>query len=257
MLEEFLENKKFTPQEQTFISYIQNHPESIINHTAKELAKLSFVSAPTIIRFIKKLGFNSYRDFQIEYLKKQKYQQSENNNIDKNSSIENIIKTLPNIYRQVFLATQNLSVEGAFTRTINYMMNAEQIDFYANDNNYAEITSACLKFNSIGIHCQAFNTINEVYLNHLNPKKTLAFVVSHSGNNQTMINAAYALRKKRIRVIAITGKLSTQLELICNESLYIDASQHNLPISTLLYGLSIHYIIDILYIALYYKSSKN
>lgn len=73
-----------------------------------------------------------------------------------------------------------------------------------------------------------------------------------------MIDAAYALRKKRIRVVGVTGRLSQDLELICNENLYIDSYNHHLPHSIMLYGLSIHYIFDVLYTALYFKrSNKN
>ena len=64
------------------------------------------------------------------------------------------------------------------------------------------------------------------------------------------------LRKKRSRVIAITGILDPTLELICNESLYIDSSLHHLPIPVMLYGLSIHYILDILISILTIKKDK-
>ncbi len=61
-----------------------------------------------------------------------------------------------------------------------------------------------------------------------------------------MMDAAYALRKKRAKVIAITGMTHQDLSLICNESLYIDTDLHNLPYGIMMYGLSIHYILDIL-----------
>ena len=136
------------------------------------------------------------------------------------------------------------------------MLQAKQIDFYANDNNYSEAQTIALKLNSIGIRAQVFNTINTVYLEHINPQETLAFVVSHSGSNKTMVDAAYALRKKRIRVIGLTGRLSQDLELVCNENLYIDAYRHHLPHSIMLYGLSIHFIFDVLYTSLYFKKIK-
>lgn len=136
------------------------------------------------------------------------------------------------------------------------MLQAKQIDFYANDNNYSEVQSACLKLNTIGIHAQAFNTLSQHYVETFKAQDVLSFVVSHSGKNQTMVDAAYYLRKKRSRVIAITGILDPTLSLICNESLYIDASLHHLPSSIMLYGLSIHYILDILIITLMQKKIK-
>lgn len=59
-----------------------------------------------------------------------------------------------------FLETQHLVKKEAFVRTLNYMIQAKQIDFYANDNNYSEVQSACLKLNTLGIRAQAFNTLS-------------------------------------------------------------------------------------------------
>ena len=71
----------------------------------------------------------------------------------------------------MFKETQKLTKTDAFIRTINYMLQSKQIDFYANDNNYSEIQTIALKLNSIGIRAQVFNTINSVYLDHINLKK--------------------------------------------------------------------------------------
>ena len=51
--------------------------------------------------------------------------------------------------------------------------------------------------------------------------------------------------------------LQELLELVCNEALYIDSSSHHLPHHIMLYGLSIHYILDILVTSLYYKKYKE
>lgn len=254
MIDELMKRKKLTPQEQIIVQYINEHPDCITHHNAKELAKLMYVSPPTIIRFVKKLGFKGYLEFQMTYIQEHMmFNQTKDRYIDEKSSIQDIIDILPDIYYHVFIETKKLTKKESFVRTVNYMLQAKQIDFYANDNNYAEVQSACLKLSTIGIRAQAFNAVNTAYLNAITPSETLAFVVSHSGNNQTMVNAAYELRKKRIRVIGITGKLSPTLELICNESLYIDSYAHHLPFGIMLYGISIHYIIDVLYTSLSFK----
>ena len=179
-----------------------------------------------------------------------------NERLNKDSHINDIIQILPKIYKHVFLETQHMIRKESFVRTINYMLQAKQIDFYANDNNFSQIQSACLKLNTLGIRAQAFNTINQGYVDSFQPQDVLSFVVSHSGKNQTMVDVAYYLRKKRVRVIAITGKIDPTLELICNESLYIDSSSHHAPSNIMLYGLSIHYVIDILVTALAIRKVK-
>lgn len=257
MIKQLFQTTKFTPQEQAIVHYIQEHPDCILHTNAKELAHKAYVSPPTVIRFVKKLGFEGYLDFQLTYTKE--YMIHENHkvpHITQESSIDDIINSLPDIYQKVLLETKHLVRKESFVRTINYMLQAKQIDFYANDNNFSQIQSACLKLNSLGIRAQAFNTISQSYVDTFSPQDVLSFVVSHSGKNQTMVDAAYYLRKKRARVIAITGKVDPTLELICNESLYIDASSHQAPGNIMLYGLSIYYIIDILVTSLCIKKGK-
>lgn len=257
MIKEKLQTIHLTSQEKQLVDYIQKHPQCVLDYTAKELSLLTSVSSPTIVRFTQKLDFKGYPDFQLAYAKEYSTSQNTTNiQLDNQSSIPQIISTLPLIYENVFKQTQNMIKKEAFVRTINYILQAKQIDFYANDNNYSEVQSACLKLNSLGFRAQTFNTINQEYVNTISSQDVLAFVVSHSGKNQTMVDAAYYLRKKRVRVIAITGMSDPTLSLICNESLYIDASMHQLPSSIMLYGLSIHYILDILITILMAKKEK-
>lgn len=257
MINELFETIPLTTQEKAIADYIQKHPECLLENNAKQLSKLCYVSSPTMIRFVKKLGFQGYHDFQLAYVKEYTLQQQTSSiQIHQESSMQEVIDMLPQIYQHVYLQTQNMIQQERIVRIINYMLQAKQIDFYANDNNYSEVQSACLKLNTLGIHAQAFNTLSQHYVDTFNPQDVLSFVVSHSGKNQTMVDAAYYLRKKRSRVIAITGIYDSTLEHICNESLYIDSSTHELPSRMMLYGLSIHYILDIIIVLLMQKKNK-
>ena len=146
MIKELFETITLTPQEKNVVQYIQEHPECLLNINAKELAKLTYVSSPTIIRLSKKLGFTGYHDFQLTYVQEYMlHQKNLSSRLTKESSIDDVIQILPQIYDQVFHETKNMIQKEAFVRTINYMLQAKQIDFYANDNNYSEVQSACLK----------------------------------------------------------------------------------------------------------------
>lgn len=247
MIHDLLKITSFTHQEKTIVQYIQNNPESILNHNAKELAKLIYVSSPTMIRFTQKLGFKGYQDFQLTYVKEYMLlKKNQVKTLSKESTIGDVITSVPTIYSQVIEETRHMIQKETYVRTINYMLQAKQIDFYANDNNYSQVQSACLKLNSLGIRAQAYNTLNHNYVDSLNSQDVLSFVVSHTGKNKTMVDAAYELRKKRVRVIAITGPLDPTLKLICNESLYIYSSTNESIKEMFSYGISLNYILDIL-----------
>lgn len=61
-------------------------------------------------RFIKKLGFNGYFDFQRTFIQEQSMvEETKYRRITKDSYINDIIDTLPLIYQHVFKETQKLT----------------------------------------------------------------------------------------------------------------------------------------------------
>lgn len=152
MIQDLIENVKLTPQEQNIVNYIDHHPKEVMTLNAKELSEKIFVSPPTMNRFIKKLGFSGYFDFQLTFIQEQNMAaETKHKRITKDSHVSEILDTLPLIYQHVFTETQKLTKTDTFIRTVNYMLQAKQIDFYANDNNYSEVQTIALKLNSIGI----------------------------------------------------------------------------------------------------------
>ena len=255
MIKDLFENMKFTELETQIIQYIQDNPESISLYNAKELSQHCFVSSPTIIRFVKKLGFKGYNEFQVQYTKENTLQKrTKSLSINQSFPLDDVVEILPSIYEQIYLETKQMINKETFNRIINYLMQAKQIDFYANDNNFSEIQSAVLKLNTLGFRAQAFNALNETYVDKSSPNDTLSFVVSHTGRNAAMTDIAYALRKKRFRVVAITGKLNPTLEIICNEALYTcsyDEYREIMP-----YSISMRYLLDTLILVLSCKKGN-
>ncbi|MFU1881077.1 SIS domain-containing protein, partial [Enterococcus faecium] len=94
--------------------------------------------------------------------------------------------------------------------------------------------------------------LNEFYISSTNARETISFVISHSGKNQTMIDIAYKLRKRNSKTIAITSFVEKDLSLICNESFYLYYSSND-AFSALQYGLSLEYILDMIYSCLVVK----
>ena len=54
-----------TIQEKYLMDYIINNQEDILKKNINELAKLSYTSSATISRLCKKLGFNGYKNLNI------------------------------------------------------------------------------------------------------------------------------------------------------------------------------------------------
>lgn len=254
MINEILKRGQYTNQEGAVVKYILENPETILHYSAKDLAKQAFVSAATISRLVKKMGFNSYIDFQLMYAKEYKHIQNDTlNTLSKNSSLMELTNNLSQVYSLIIDETKKIFNDQTFSRIINYALHADTIDFYANDINYQLIRDTSLKLNSLDFHAQAFNTIFDHYVSTINPQKAVSFIVSHTGSNQPMIDNALYLKNRGIRVVAITRFPASKLETVCHDTLYIDTHPYNLPKELQLYGISIGFLLDLLVAALAIK----
>lgn len=52
--------------ELSLYNYIQTHPGKVPSMTAEQLGQAAKVSAPTVVRFVKKVGFQSFTDFKMQ-----------------------------------------------------------------------------------------------------------------------------------------------------------------------------------------------
>lgn len=255
MIVEKIKNYSFTNQEQALATYILENPECLLEHNAKELAKITYTSSSTIVRFAKKLGFSGYPSLQLQYTKEYSIKnQHQNYTVTKDTPIKEVVDVVENLYQYVIQETKQMISKDALVRIVNYMLQAKKIDFYASDINYSRVQSMCIKLSTINVQAQAYNALNESYIESINPKECLSFVVSHSGKNNSMIDIAYKLRKRKITTIALTSSIEQSLSLVCNESLYMFSS--NDPLHAIQYGLSLEYLLDILYTCLVSKKKR-
>lgn len=256
IFQQLLDTSNFTFQEQAVVTYILENPEVILESTAKELAAKTYTSSATIVRLCKKLGFNGYPSFQLQFAKEYSKEKNEKKIIlSKDSSNIEISHYVESLYHDVIFQTKEMINKDTLNRIINLLCHIKKIDFYASDINFPRVQIMCMKLNNLGIHAQAFNTLNESYISTLNPDKCISFIISHSGKNPTMIDIAYQLRKKNIKTIAITSKIAKNLELVCNESLYIYCSAIDFS-GTIQYGISLEYVLDTIYLCLLLKKNK-
>ncbi|WP_442760657.1 MurR/RpiR family transcriptional regulator, partial [Enterococcus italicus] len=52
----------FSPAELKIFQYVEKNPEQASHMTAKQLAQAANVSAPSVVRFTKKIGYTSLTD---------------------------------------------------------------------------------------------------------------------------------------------------------------------------------------------------
>lgn len=264
MIIERLKNiKNLTVQEKSIVDYILNNPEIIIDVTAEELAGLTYTSSSTVVRLCKKLGTNGYPDFRFKYAMEHKKNDRvteilDSNPFSENSNLTEIIDMIPMVYEKAIRETKDMLDKAKLARVISLMKLANKIDIYGVDINHYIAEQACCKLNGLGINATAYNGANSHYINAPGlHKNTLAFIISHTGNNKAMIDVAEALKNRGIKSIGICGEAESELVKICKEAIFIFKKDNFANLSKLIYVTSTQYIFDILFTNLAVEEDKK
>lgn len=256
IIQQLQEGTNFTHQEKAIVQFILENQEAALDKTAKELASLTLTSPATINRLCKKLGFKSYHEFQLRYVSEHaQNKKNDRTKLDVTASNMELSATVEGLYRETVRHTQQMIEKNSLNRIINRLVHSKRIDFYANDANFTRVQGTCLKLSSLGINTQVFNTYNDFYIDTLMDNDSIAIIVSHTGCNPVMVNAALELRRKNIYTVALTSNVDRKLDLLCNDSLYIYSGHYEL--TSLQYGVSVDYLLDVIYTCLVARKRKE
>lgn len=242
-----------TIQEQAIIDSILENPQLVFTCTAHELAQITYTSASTVVRLCKKLGFKGYPSFQLQFALEYQPEKTEQLQKDiitgaKGNSLSNIIAEVPYLYNQSLELTKASLDVAQLQRIGDLIQAAERVDIYGTNTNYyvAEETSA--KWNEIGIHAFAHNNANMHYLmNTTKHMPTLSFIISNTGINASMIEAAKILQNHGNKIVAVTSDSKSPLGQLCDEVLLTYGYMQQMRLSKITSVISVKYIFDVLY----------
>jgi DNA-binding MurR/RpiR family transcriptional regulator len=244
-----------TAQEKHIVDFILNDPEVVFHSTAHELAQQTYTSASTIVRLCKKLGTKGYPDFQLKLALEYQQQPSPSLRTPDHAFTEQgnvlaAIDSVPYLYHQALDETRRMLNAPVLMRVANWVRQSARIDIYGSDLNYYLAQQACAKWNELGIAAVAHNGPNMHYLNTMNSSQfILSFVISHTGENSSMIEVAKVLNHKQRNVIAVTGNNHAGLSRHCDETLLTYSYNEQLRLSKMSSMISVLYLFDMLYMA--------
>ncbi|MEH7495314.1 MurR/RpiR family transcriptional regulator [Neobacillus niacini] len=245
--------KDLTNQERNIVEYILQNPTSLFKITANELAKLTYSSSSTIVRLCKKLGTQGFPDFQLQFALE--YKESSLRNqlqiaaVGDNKEILDKVNSIPFIYEEVVIQTQKQFNLEDLAEIIDWLKGANRIEVYGVDANYYIALQICARWNEVGIHATAYNSVNHHLLNNTRKnKKTVSFVISHTGTNKAIIDIAKTIKSSNRKVIAISGTKDNELAKLADKNIqsYLNSDiPHLIKVFNV---ITTQYIFDVLYL---------
>lgn len=253
LIEKLEEGANFTNHEKDVARYILENPDKVPGMSSMELAQASFTSKATVVRLCQKLGLAGYQEFRLKLVEEMNQknrisQMLKGEPIHDKSTYKDIINTLPILYDKAITNTRLSLDKNSMNRINNMLQKAECIDFYGTGISYILAQSAAFKFATLGMECSAYESINGHYLAARKNKKTVAFLMSFTGANRTMIRVARYLRKATNNyVVGIMGPHNDVIRKVCHEIVEIPNRDSLVSLDVITSFSAATYVIDILF----------
>lgn len=254
---------KLSKTEKRIADYILKHIEEIKEFTSAELANNAHVGQSSVIKFIKKIGFNGFTDFKIKLSEELASQKAM-----KPDFLHNDISSADTIYE----ATKKIAYSH-----INSIEETTSNISYSHLNKVIDLLETSKKVVIVGIGSSSLvgkdfqhklTKIGKLVLHDLDPHvqitqavtadpDDLILAISHGGETKVVIEAIIAGRKNGAKIVSITGSRNNSISALSDISLYTVAVEDFLSSSALSSRIAQLTLIDALFIGLIKKDHRK
>lgn len=197
--------------EKKVADYILLNMKKVKELSLEELSTASGVSQPTVVRFVKAIGFGGYREFKYYLVAELAGEEQEVSAmygypISKMDRMDEIpAKTIATTIRMLEDTLKSISVD-VFLKVIDAIIHAKRIDIYGVENSGTTISDLVTKMLYLGINCRYFK---DYYLQRICAssleKGDVAIGISYSGCSKDTVDVIKIAKKRGAKVIVITN----------------------------------------------------
>jgi DNA-binding MurR/RpiR family transcriptional regulator len=239
--------------------YILNNSESVILQSITDLAANCNTSETTVMRFLKKLNYDSYQVFRVVLAKELSGSPHEtiNEAIRGDDDLETIKKK---VISHSSTAINDLSFslkEEVLESALALLSSAERVFFYGVGASSAIAIDAMHKFSKIGFEVFGYPDphMMNIVCSHATPQDVM-FAVSHTGESIEVLNAVSLVKKRGGKIISVTSfknsSLAKQADVLLSSSTN-GQKYHTEAMASRIVQLT---IVDILYLATFIRNER-
>lgn len=253
--------ESFTDREKLIADYLLTNKKSIIGMSAKEIGIETNTSAPTVVRFSKKVGFNTLNEMKLQ-LSLDLNLEEDNNEFEYLSgdlSVKNIIYGIKGSIDSIMNQTISVLKEEELERAINVLNDSKNICIFSIGSSGLVGMDFYYKLNRINKRCIAnLDTHLQITSSALMQKGDVAVAISYSGETKEVLLCAENAKRLGIPVIAITkASIDNNLSDIADVVLNIPYVEKTLREGAMSSRISQLAIIDMLFIGMAKNNLKE
>lgn len=204
--------ENMTQKENEIAEYILKNMNEILKMTSAELAIKIGVGQSSIIKFIKKIGFNRYGEFKIQLSKElenekiYKVKEIIHSQIYVDDSLENIAtKTLNEVNRALERTVGNIDYN-YFENIIEIIRKSKKILIIGSGMSSIVARDLEMKFMKIKIEAIHYESPHMQLMKLATmDSEDLVIAISHRGETEDVIDVVKKAKKKNIKIVSITS----------------------------------------------------
>ncbi|MCR6514022.1 MurR/RpiR family transcriptional regulator [Clostridium sp. LY3-2] len=251
----------FTEREKKIADYLIKTKESIIELSAKEIADKTDTSAPTVVRFSKKLGFSSLNEMKLKLSISLEKKEEPNGfeYLDKSLETKSIIYGIKNSIHQAVDSTVDLISEEELDKAIKLLVNAKNIYVFSIGSSHLVGLDLYYKLSRINKRCIVHSDTHlQITSSVLMEEGDVAVAISYSGETREILKCTENAKKKGAPVISITrAAVNNKLEGLSDITLKVPFRERSLREGAISSRISQLAIIDMLYLGIARSDVKS
>ncbi|MFJ5671585.1 MurR/RpiR family transcriptional regulator [Bacillus safensis] len=230
--------------ERYLLNYIHQHLEDISTLSIVTLSERANVSTATIVRLMKKIGYNGYTSFKYRLKQEKKMTDAS----DQLKNIDEDIKLAIRKNEEEVLKTIQLQSIGQIEDAVQKIHNADKIYIFGRGFSEMIAKEMTIKLQLIGKTCEVHDDPNIIRLKSRDIEKSeLAIFVSLNGETAELVEACQNLSMKQVTTITLTTRIDSTLSKISDMTLVgYKGEQSFFPDYEVRSRLSLHVIARIL-----------
>ncbi|MGY2402453.1 MurR/RpiR family transcriptional regulator [Pseudomonas sp. SDO5271_S396] len=252
------ESKNMHRAERRVANFVSTSPSKVLQMSMAKLSETCSVSDPTVMRFCRRFGFESYQELKLHLVQSLvpsapfAYEQ-----IIPDDSIDNIVrKTCRNSLNAIQRLEEDLKPE-TVAEAARLLQAASWVGIYATGISVVNALDAEHKFQRLGMRCQALlgGKRQEMHAEGARSGE-VALIFSQSGHTRQMVDMAIAARKAGAKVVSIAAD-DSPLAKVSDVLIAVKPYEHTELMTPLASRLNHHLVTNMLVAAIAIASGSQ
>ena len=203
--------------------FVLKNPDRVMISSMLDLATACGVSEPTVMRFLRKLKYDSYQVFRVNIAQELGVGSNKNlyyEDIHESDSSQTIINKVLNVTAQSLMDCIQLINAQALDNVVERLIKSQRVLVIGMGSSYSPAFDLSHKLQRLGIYatsCHDSHMINIMSTNLASKDMMIAY--SHSGESHEILDGVRFAKKNNAYAAAVTSYRSSSLVSLCDDVL--------------------------------------